>query len=475
MNITDSKARNRILIVLFAGVLMGALDIAIVGPALPAIQTAFGLDERSVAWIFTSYVLLDLVGTPLVAKLSDAFGRRPMYLLSISLFALGSLIVALSPSFGVALVGRAVQGLAAGGIFPVASAVIGDTFPPEKRGGALGLIGAVFGLAFLVGPILGGVLLLFGWRWLFVVNIPIAAALIIAALRVLPATRPRERKPFDWQGMAIMAVLLTALAYGINQIDTAHFGASIASLQVWPFLAVAIVAAPMFRLVEQRAQDPILRVGLFKSRQVRLVVTFALGAGLSEAAIVFAPQLLTASFGVSESTASFMLLPIVLTLAVGAPLAGRLLDRSGSRIVIMSGCTLLAAGMVLVSFFAWQLALFYLCAALIGVGLGMLLGAPLRYIMLGEAQATERASAQAALTLFTTTGQLLGGAIVGAVAESQGAGLPGYEHAYFAVGVIAAVLAVLAVGLKSRAEETATIQANSASSPAIGSRQPAGS
>src|SRR5512140_3998761 len=185
----EEKQRNRILTVLFIGVLMAALDIAIVGPALPAIQKAFTVSDRTLTWMFSIYVLFNLIGTPLMAKLSDMFGRRSLYVLDVALFAFGSLLVAISPTFGVLLAGRAIQGLGAGGIFPVASAVIGDTFPPEQRGRALGLIGAVFGIAFLIGPIIGGVLLLFGWPWLFLVNLPLAAGVIAASLRLLPAVR----------------------------------------------------------------------------------------------------------------------------------------------------------------------------------------------------------------------------------------------------------------------------------------------
>ena len=202
---------------LFLGVLMAALDIAIVGPALPAIRTAFGVSERATAWVFTIYVLLNLVGTPLMAKLSDTFGRRSIYVLDVALFAAGSLLVAIAPNFGVLLLGRAIQGLGAGGIFPVASAVIGDTFPPEKRGSALGLIGAVFGIAFLIGPIIGGLLLMVGWQWLFLVNLPLAALVIALSLRLLPATRPPEQRRFDWAGMLVLSAMLGALAYGLNR------------------------------------------------------------------------------------------------------------------------------------------------------------------------------------------------------------------------------------------------------------------
>ena len=456
MSELDQRRRNQILLVLFAGVLMGALDIAIVGPALPAIQAHFGLGARAMAWVFTMYVLFNLTGTPLMAKLSDAMGRRPIYVLNVSLFAVGSLVVASAPSFGVLLLGRAVQGLGAGGIFPVASAVIGDTFPAEKRGSALGLIGAVFGLAFLVGPILGGVLLMLGWRWLFLVNLPIAGAVILLSLRRLPATRPGQRGAFDWPGMLCLGLLLAALTYGLNQIDTQRFASSISSPAVWPFLVAVLLLLPILWSIEQRAEDPVLRLSLFKSRQVALVSALAAGSGLGEAAVVFVPALAVAAFGVTTSTASFMLLPAVVAMGIGAPLFGRMLDRLGSRTVVLLATGMLSAGMLVVGSLAINLPTFYVAAILTGLGLAGLLGASLRYVMLNEAPATERAAAQGALTLFTSAGQLLGGATVGAVAASRGGGVPGYQAAYLLVGVVALGLTLLALGLKRRGEEMAT-------------------
>ncbi len=460
MNIPDSHTRNRILFVLFFGVLMGALDIAIVGPALHSIQSAFGVDERAIAWTFTIYVLFNLVGTPLMAKLSDVFGRRPVYVLDVTIFALGSLLVAASSNFGMLLVGRSVQGLGAGGIFPVASAVIGDTFPPEKRGSALGLIGAVFGIAFIVGPILGGVLLLLGWQALFVVNLPIAAAVIALSLRWLPATRSPRRRAFDWPGMAALGGLLAALAYGVNQIDTQHFLASLATPGVWAPLLAAAALLPVFWLVERRAQDPILHLSLFGAPQVVLAGLLAAGAGLGESGLVFMPPLAVAALGLKASAASFMLMPVVLAMSVGSPLAGRLLDKVGSRVVVLSGAALLAAGMGLLGSSATSLPLFITAGAVIGLGLSALLGAPVRYIMLNEAPASERAAAQGAIALFTGVGQLMSGALVGAVAASQGGGVDGYGSAYLVIGGVALALAGLALGLKGRAAELATLKRN---------------
>ncbi|MCX7852854.1 MAG: MFS transporter [Caldilineales bacterium] len=461
MSPINVRARNRILLILFLGVLMGALDIAIVAPALPAIQKSFAVDDRALAWVFTTYVLFNLIGTPLMAKLADAWGRRPVYVLDVGLFALGSLLVALAPGFAFLLAGRALQGFGAGGVFPVASAVIGDTFPPEKRGSALGMIGAVFGLAFLIGPVLGIVILRFaGWPWLFLINLPIALVVILAAMRFLPGGRPAQRRRFDAVGMVVLGASLAALTYGINRLDTARFAQSITSPGVWPFLAGAVLLLPVFWVVEQRAEDPILRVGLFRRRQIAVGSGLALGAGLGEAAVVFVPALLVAAFGISESRASALLLPAVLAMAVGSPLAGRMLDRFGSRPVVFLGSVLVAAGMLLVGLATIGWTVFYASAILVGLGLGILLGAPLRYIMLNEAPLSDRASAQGALTLFTATGQLIGGALVGAVAASAGGGVVGYQSAYTVVGVVAVALALLALALKRRSEELATVRQN---------------
>jgi len=256
--------------------------------------------------------------------------------------------------------------------------------------------------------------------------------------------------------MLALAVLLAALVYGINQIDTARFWASLASTAVWPFLLLAAALAPVFWLIERRSRDPVLRLSLFANRQIALAGALAGGAGMAEAAVVFVPPLLVAAFGVSSSTASFMLLPVVLAMAVGAPIAGRMLDRTGSRVVIVTGAGLIAVGMLLVYGFAASLALFYSAATLVGLGLSVLLGASLRYIMLNEAPPSERASAQGILTLFSSIGQMTGGALVGAVAASYGGGVAGYAAAFMAVGAVMLLLTLAALGLKGRAAELAS-------------------
>ena len=460
----DDKTRNKILLVLFLGVLMGALDIAIVAPALPSIQKFFGVGDRVLAWTFTIYVLFNLISTPLMAKLSDTFGRRSIYTLDVALFALGSLVVALSPqnTFAILLFGRALQGFGAGGIFPVASAVIGDTFPPEKRGGALGLIGAVFGLAFLVGPILGGIILtIAGWQWLFIINLPIALAVVILGWQVLPVTHPASNRPFDWAGMLVLGVMLASLAYGLNQIDTQNFFSSVASLSVWPFLLIGIVLLFIFPRIEKKADDPILNLNLFKSRQTVIASMLSAGAGLGESGMVFIPALAVAAMPaiINEHNASYLLMPVVLAMAVGSPLVGRLLDKFGSKVMVFGGTFLLAIGMIMLinSNLISMLWGFIASAAVIGLGLSSLLGAPMRYIMLNEASAADRTSAQGLITLFTSVGQLTSSALIGAVAASMGGGVKGYGTAYMVIGIIAGVMILLTLGLKTRQQELSMI------------------
>lgn len=461
------KTRNQILLVLFLGVLMGALDIAIVAPALPSIQSFFGVGDRVLAWTFTIYVLFNLISTPLMAKLSDIFGRRSVYTLDVALFAVGSLVVALSPQkmFAVLLFGRALQGFGAGGIFPVASAVIGDTFPPEKRGGALGLIGAVFGLAFLIGPILGGIILtITSWEWLFIINLPIALVVIIMGWRLLPATSAKSTRPFDWAGMLILSVLLACLSYGLNQIDVQNFFSSLTSLNVLPFLLTGLILLFVFPRIEKKAADPILNLNLFKSRQTVITSILSAGAGLGESGMVFIPALAVAALPgvINTHNASYLLMPVVLAMAVGSPLVGRLLDKFGSKVMVFAGTFLLAIGMIMLSNGSLISTLwgFIAAAAVIGLGLSSLLGAPMRYIMLNEASVADRTSAQGMISLSTSVGQLTSSALVGAVAASMGGGVKGYGTAYMVIGIVAGFMVLLTLGLKNRQQELNMVAQN---------------
>lgn len=444
-----SPSSGRVLAVLFTGVLMGALDIAIVGPALPAIQDEFAVGERALSWIFNVYILFNLIGAPLMAKLSDRLGRRRAYAGSIGLFAIGSVVVAAAPSFELVLVGRAVQAFGAGGIFPVAAAVIGDTFPEARRGRALGLIGAVFGIAFLLGPLLGGILLQFSWHWLFLINVPIALGVLWQAQQVLPSAPQRQARPFDLAGALCLSGLLAALALAISTLNAADLPTGLLAPATLASLAAVLVCAPLFWRIETRSADPILHPDLLSSLELRLIATIAFATGLAEAGMVFLPSMAVSGLGVAESTASFMLLPLVGTLIVGAPVAGRLVDAVGAKRVIQSGLALCVAGLALYGLAALGIATFFAAGGLTGLGLAVLLGAPLRYVVIREVPDTQRGAGQGLLTLFLSVGQLSGAALVGGVAASQNGAAGGYQQAMLAIGALMLAALALSAGLKS--------------------------
>ncbi len=305
------------------------------------------------------------------------------------------------------------QGIGASGIFPVAAAVIGDTFPKEKQGGALGLIGAVFGLAFLIGPVLGGILLAYSWQWLFLINLPIAAGLLVAAWRLLPSGVGKLQLPFDWLGGGLLTLLLTGVAVGITNLDTASLGASLLSWQVWPFLTAGILLVPVFWRQEKRAQDPVIRPAFFASRQIQLVMIIAAGLGSVECAQVFFPALGVAGLGVSESVAAWLMLPGVFVMMLVSPLAGKVVDRIGPTRVIQGALAIVLLGLLIYALTDITYVTFIGGGMVVGVGVAALLGAPLRYIILEEAKPEDRASTQGLLNIFLAIGQLSGAAIVG--------------------------------------------------------------
>ncbi|HYW94209.1 MAG TPA: MFS transporter [Bacteroidales bacterium] len=456
------KSSTKVLIVLFAGVLMGALDIAVIGPAIPSIQDGLSISDRNIPWIFDIYVLFSLISAPLMGKLSDIYGRRLIYTMDLLIFAIGSVVVMASPDFATILAGRAIQGFGAGGIFPVAAAVIGDTIPRQKQGSALGLIGAVFGLAFIIGPAVGGALLLLGWRWIFAVNLPFAAVLVYFALRILPSDKQAGKVKFDWPGMILLIILLASFSYGINRIDASSFLQSITSLNVWPFIFLSLLIIPVFYRVQKKSPNPAIHLNLLRSRQLLFTYFIAFGAGLGELATIYFPSLAKAAFGVTESTASFMMIPLVFALFIAAPVAGRIIDKAGSKLVILIGIVLLITGLFVLALLKVNHVVFYGAGVLIGVGLAFLLGAPLRYIMNNETGQGERAAGQSLLTIFTSTGQLFSAALMGALVASKGGGIPGFDFAFLVLAFVSALLLVPALGLKNKQQEAATARKNNA-------------
>ena len=452
-----NQANNRrILAILFTGVLMGALDISIVGPAIPSIENTLNVEPRSLGWIFSIYVLFNLVGISLFARLSDIYGRRNIYLLSLMIFGAGSLVVSLSGDFTSLLTGRAIQGFGASGIFPVASAVVGDIYPPEKRGRVLGIIGAVFGIAFIIGPIIAGILLsYFKWNALFLINLPVVVVLIIASHRYLPSVKVDSPGLFDWKGILTLGLMLASFTYGINNIEASHFMESLVSVKVLPFLLSAVVFLILNFRIEKTAANPIIKLEYLKNRQFVIAGTIAVATGILQASFVFIPTFAVGIFKISSSSASFMLVPLVIATAVGSPVFGRLIDAYGSRLFILIALVLSAAGFYLLQAIFESKALFYAAGILIGLGLSVLAGSSLRYIMLNETSVVDRAVTQGMLTIFISLGQLTGASLIGVII-AQAEGMQGYRNVFLFQALLLLLVLVVGFFLKSHAAEIAT-------------------
>ncbi len=442
----SDKSNRKILSLLFFGVLMGALDIAIIGPALPSIQASFHIGERSIPWIINIYVLANLVGTPLLGRFSDLYGRKWIYIISLLLFGTGSAVVMLSINFDQALIGRAIQGFGAGGIFPVAAAVIGDTFPKEKQGAALGMIGAVFGMAFIIGPVIGGILLMFSWHWIFAINLPIAVLLSFFAYKILPATRKTHQVYIDYQGMFLLTLILAAFAYGINSLELKETAAHILKWNHLPLILASLMLLPLFYRMQKKSPQPLISPALLQKRQLIYVFLLGIIAGVGEVGVMYIPTYAKTAFDISNSKASFMLMPLVITLLIGAPLGGRFTDKKGPKPVLLLGSVLVVTGYLLLSYTGNVISGFFASTMIVGFGLSILLGAPARYIINRETNNQNRAIGQSVLTVFTSSGLLTSAALAGALIAGLGGGMEGLSITFAAFGLLS-IFAILVSSL----------------------------
>jgi len=446
------RSQLPLLLTLALGVFAGALDLSVLSPALPAIALSFGLAPRDLAWTITLYLFANVLSIPIAAKLSDVFGRRSVYSACVAIFAGGSVLAIVAPTFPIFLAARAIQAVGAGGIFPVATAAIADRVPLERRGSALGLLGAVWGLAAIIGPNVGGAVTHFlSWHWIFAANVPLAIVVIALARRYLPGAPANVRGPLDIAGIALLGIGLLGVMVGLTRLDTRSV--TFGNTTLAAALGVAIAAFAALAFVERRATAPVIPPKLFTTRQ--LIVTFALELliGLLEGALFFIPAALVAADRLTPIAAggiaaigAFMFVAVI-------PLAGRGLDAFGSRAVLFGGAILTAAGLAL---FAGSLTTLWLAIfgiALAGIGFGALLGAPTRYIVTNEVPSSSRATAVGLLSVFLIIGQIFGGSLAGGAVGNSIDDVAGYRLAYEIFSSVAVVTAFGTLLLASRARE----------------------
>jgi EmrB/QacA subfamily drug resistance transporter len=413
------------------GIFMGAIDTGIVTPARTIIQNDLGVDDSTGIWLITIYTLAYAAAIPVMGKLADRYGRKPVYLLSIGLFGLGSLLCGLSQDFGsfeMLIIARAIQAIGGGGIVPIATAEFGTSVPPERRGMALGLVGGVYGVANIFGSSAGSLILdTFGthnWQLIFYVNVPISIAIIVAGLVFLPNHRVEKVARIDLLGITLLVAMILSLLYGLRNLDYFDLAASITSVEVYPFLLGFLVLLPLFVLAERRAADPVLNLGYFTDFAIGVTLLLSFLAGVILMGVVFVPQFAENALGIPTGEGGYFVIILGLFSGVGAPLSGRFTDRFGPVPVFGFGLAISAVAALTGVFWAipapsWTSVCTTL--ALMGLGLGFTIGSPLNYMMLERTPPEESNSALATLSLVRSIGTTLAPAfLVGFLAHAGG-------------------------------------------------------
>ena len=323
----EHRARMEILGAIMLTMFLSALDQTIVGTALPRIVTDLNGNALYV-WVVTVYLLAATITGPIYGKLSDLFGRRPIMMIGVSLFLIGSLLCGLSQEMWQLILFRGIQGLGAGAIFPISLAVIGDLFSPRERGRYQGLFGGVFALASIIGPALGGFLTdSLSWHWVFLVNLPLGIVALFVLWRLLPPIRHPERViSIDYLGAAVFAAALIPLLIGLTNKQFNEWTDPL----VGGLIALGLLLSAVFVWVESRAAEPILPLELFRNRTVTgsIIGTFLITFGFF-GAIIFIPRWFQSVLGSSATESGYQMLPLMVGVIGSSIGSGLIVARTG--------------------------------------------------------------------------------------------------------------------------------------------------
>ena len=351
----SQRARLAIVGAVMLGLFLSALDQTVVGTALPTIVTDLGGNSLYV-WVVTAYLVTSTVTIPIYGKLSDIFGRKIMLIIGICLFLVGSALSGLSQNMAELIFFRGLQGLGAGALFPISLAIIGDLFTPRERGKYQGFFGAVFGLAFLVGPFLGGFITdNISWHWVFYVNIPIGIVALVVISSILPNHRSEGPRPsIDYLGTLVFTAAVIPLLIGLTEKGlTTTSGQPIGWLdwRVGGLLALAAVLGGVFVFVESRVAEPIVPLSLFRVRTYAAsqVAMFLLSFGFF-IGVIFLPRYFQAVRDISATASGYMLWTLLLGLMGTSVLAGLVISRTGRYKMLLVGAMVVSTiGMLLMT------------------------------------------------------------------------------------------------------------------------------
>jgi EmrB/QacA subfamily drug resistance transporter len=404
---------------LMVALLLAALDQTIVATALPQVVSELG-GITQYSWVFTAYMLGSTVTVPLYGKLGDAHGRKPLFIVAITIFLVGSALCGVAQNMVQLVVFRAIQGVGAGGLFPLTLAMVGMIVPPRDRGRYQGLIGSVFAAASIAGPLIGGFIVdNTSWRWIFFVNLPVGIVALIVILVTMPKRATRQEHSIDWLGAGVLALGTTSLLLGLVWGGRDYpWG----SPEVLGALAAAVVILALFGLIESRVREPILPFQLLRNQTVASSVAcmFLVGAAMF-GTISFVPLFVQGVIGTSATSSGVVLTPLMLGAVTTSFLSGQIVSRTGRyRPNTLIGPIVLGLGELLL----WRLGVDATNAeaaramVIAGIGLGMMMQIFVLSIQ-NSVERSEMGSATALSQFSRSIGATLGVALMGVIVNQQ--------------------------------------------------------
>ncbi|MEO7349307.1 MAG: MDR family MFS transporter [Terrimesophilobacter sp.] len=408
-----------VIVGLMAGMFLSALDQTVVGTAIRTIGD--DLDGLSLqAWVTTAYLIVSTISTPIYGKLSDIFGRRPLFLFAIGVFIIGSILSSFSTSMIDLAIWRAVQGLGAGGLMSMPLAIMGDMLAPRERAKYQGYFLAVFGVSSVIGPLIGGlfagtdqILWIAGWRWVFLINVPIGLAALAMVLKFLHLPKPDQRSVrIDWWGAAAVIVALVPLLLVAEEGQNWGWGSAIAIA----CYGLTIIGIASFIFIEFRmGDDALIPMKLFKSQTFSMatIIGVLVGFGMFGAMMTI-PLFLQIVLGSTPTESGFQMLPMILGLMIASIGSGQLIARNGKyRMFPILGTGLMSAGFLYLSFLRYDSPYLFVAGGmlLIGLGLGQLMQT-LTIASQNSVGLRDMGVATSASTFFRQIGGTLGTAVM---------------------------------------------------------------
>jgi DHA2 family multidrug resistance protein len=401
--------------IMIAGILamlMQVLDQTIANVALPHMQTSLGANRETITWVLTAYIVASAIAIPITGWLAEQVGRKRLFIWSVILFTIASLLCAVAQSLLMMVAFRLVQGVAGAFLVPLAQAVMFDINPPEKHGRAMALFGAGVMIGPILGPVLGGWLTdNFNWRWVFLINLPVGALAVVMMLRFLPATAISKRK-FDLFGFFLIAVALGGMQMMLDRGEQLDW---FDSWEIWVECGLAIAGLWMFGVHMLTARNPIFDPQMFKDRNFSTGLLFMVVTGVMLlAGLALLPPLLQSLLGYSVLQSGFLTAPRGIGTLVSMIVVGRLVGRIDSRLLILFG-------MVLMSWSLWQMSGFSLdmdqrpiivSGIIQGFALGFIF-VPLNTAAFGTLDPRYRTTGAALFSLSRNIGGSIGISVVG--------------------------------------------------------------